>query len=181
VTYNITSTIVAYKFVPIMIENGWTFVAFNENPTAFRSIGDGSAIMVKNGMHVTRKSDGLEEGIRSKRGETNGDEVPPTFVGATIPSSGATVRVLFNEPLAIGSFGAEGMRLVMSGGNVRAFFQSISDTNPNLVTYTLERIVRTGETGTITYKQPAGGLQDISGNDVESFTGNPVTNGSNQP
>lgn len=176
-TYNITSTIVAYKFVPIMIENGWTLIAFNTNPTAFRSIGDGSAILTKPGEWPTRQRDGLEKGIKAKRGEENGDETAPVIQNAVIQNAGDRLRLVFNENIDIGPMGLKGMKIIVAANNLRPEFDSIQD---NVLFLKLGRVITIGEVVTLTYIQPIGGVQDIAGNDLESFVDRPVINNSNQ-
>lgn len=67
---NITVTIVPYRFMPLLLENGWELVCFNPNIDAFRSTGDGSVVMQKGGNHDTRIDNGLPKDLLPKRGET---------------------------------------------------------------------------------------------------------------
>lgn len=69
-TPNTTATIVPYRFVPLLLENNWDFVCFNPNVDAFRSTGDGSAVMKKSGNHDTRADNGVPKELLPKRGET---------------------------------------------------------------------------------------------------------------
>ena len=163
-----------------MIENGWQFVCLNTNSLAFRSENGGSAVMVKEGDWITRVRDGVEKGIKLKRGEVNGDEVNPTFVGAVIPAEGNTLRVLFTKPTIIGPMGLLGLRLNMSGDIVHLAYLAMDAANPNIMIFSLSRVVLSGETGGMRYTQPGGGITDESGNDVPTFPVTPVTNNSTQ-
>ena len=66
---NVTSTIVSYENIPVMVENGWSVVVFNPIANAPRSTGFGSAVMKKNGDWRCRASDGLQKDRRNKKPE----------------------------------------------------------------------------------------------------------------
>ncbi len=66
---NISTTIVSYENIPVMVENGWHVVVFNPVANAPRSTGFGSAVMRKSGDWRCRAFDGLQRDLRDKRGE----------------------------------------------------------------------------------------------------------------
>jgi hypothetical protein len=176
---NKTATIVPWKYSAAMIENGWSFVALNDNALAFRGENGGSVLMVKEGDVITRSKDGVEKGIKLKRGEVNGDDVNPTFVSGVIPTEGNQLRVLFSKPTIIGPMSLLGLKLNMSSVIVHLEYLSM-DTNPNIMIFSLSRVVLASETGGLRYTQPGGGIQDDSGNDVPTFAPTPITNNSTQ-
>lgn len=71
-TTNITTTVVSFENIPIMIEGGWELVLFNPAVGAQRSVGYGSAILKKEGDWKCRADNGLQRGLNPKRG----DETP---------------------------------------------------------------------------------------------------------
>ena len=99
------------------------------------------------------------------------DSTAPTFQSAAV--NGTTLTVTFNENLDTGSAPA-GSAFTTSGSRTGTGTVSISGAT---ATVTLDSAVTHGETVTVSYTLPGTNpLQDASGNDVATFTGQAVTN-----
>lgn len=105
------------------------------------------------------------------------DEIPPTLSSAVIGTNGTTVTLNFSEAVTTGAGGTSGFTLSASGGAVTLSHSSTSGTS---IVYTASRTIAASETVTISYTQPGNGVEDISGNDLATFTGTSVTNNSTQ-
>ncbi len=115
--------------------------------------------------------------ITNNSTQTGGaDTTPPTVTSAVIPA-GAPNTLQFNcsENVVVGSSGAAGVTLAMSGGAVTT--TSIAGAGTAMLTYTLSRAIAAGETGTVAYTQPGDGIKDTpAGWLMASFSGMAVTN-----
>jgi hypothetical protein len=107
-----------------------------------------------------------------------GDTTPPTVNSATINNLGTTITFACNETVSIGAGGNGGFTLSMSGGAVTATYASGSGSSS--LVYNLSRTVLQVETGTDSYTQPGNGVEDTAGNDLATYSGGTVTNGSTQ-
>ena len=100
-----------------------------------------------------------------------GDRTPPAMSGATV--DGTTLTVTFDESLDASSRPA-GSAFTVSGGRSGTGTVRVSGVT---ATVTLDAAVVKGQTVTVGYTQPASNpLQDVAGNAVASFSGQPVTN-----
>jgi len=104
------------------------------------------------------------------------DVTAPELQSATIASSGDTISLAFNEAVTIGSGGNGGVTITMSGGAATLTYAS-GDGGSTLV-YDISRTIASGETGNLDYTQPGDGIEDASGNDLESVSDLTVTNNS---
>lgn len=100
---------------------------------------------------------------------------PPTLSSATILSAGNVINLLFSKPVNVtGSVPV----ITMSGG--ASTLSSPTGGGTSTLVYTLSRTVNSGETGTIAYTQPGGGIRDLNNIDLATFSGASVTNDSTQ-
>lgn len=108
----------------------------------------------------------------------NSTAVPaPNLVSATVNSAGTQINLLYSAAVHVGTSGAGGHTLSMSGGASTMSFASGNDTTT--LVYALSRAVTLGETGTLAFLQPSNGIESLSnGADVASFSGTAVVNGS---
>lgn len=103
------------------------------------------------------------------------DASAPTVTGAGIDSAGTTLSITNSENVVFGAGGSGGFVLNASGGNPTLSSPAIVN---NVITYTSSRTIATNETLTLDYTQPGNGVEDLSGNDLASFTGTNVVNNS---
>ena len=104
---------------------------------------------------------------------TGPDVTAPTLTWARISLDGESISFRFSEPIVIGSGGAEGLALSLSGGAVTATYTGGAGTR--VLTCSLSRTVAADETGTIDYTQPGDGIEDASGNDLASIADFAIT------
>lgn len=109
---------------------------------------------------------------------SGGDTTPPTLSSSTIASGGTTITLAFSETVVIGSGGNGGWTISMSGGSATLTYSSGSGFSS--LVYSISRTIYSGETGTVSYTQPGDGIEDSSGNDLATLSGDSVTNGSSQ-
>lgn len=114
--------------------------------------------------------------ISGRRRDSGPDTTAPTVSSRTIPAAGTTIVIVHSEVVSIGAGGNGGLTLSASGGAVTATYSSGAGTAT--LTWTLSRTVNSGETVTASYTQPGDGIEDASGNDLASFSGQSVTNNS---
>lgn len=107
---------------------------------------------------------------------SNPTPIIPTMTSATIPTTGATISLLFSDAITIGSGGNAGWTL---NTPTNAMTYSSGDTTDTLV-YTLASTINSTDTPTITYTQPGDGLESSTGGDLASITAGAVTNNSTQ-
>jgi hypothetical protein len=106
------------------------------------------------------------------------DETLPLPVSATINSGGTIVTFAASEPVGFGAGGSGGFTLPLSGGAVTMTYSSGAGT-ASLI-YSLDRQILAGETGNLNYTQPSNGVEDLSGNDLATFSGLVILNNSTQ-
>jgi uncharacterized repeat protein (TIGR02059 family) len=102
------------------------------------------------------------------------DTTAPTLFSAVIPGAGTTMILSFVETVSIGAGGNGGWVPTLSGGAATLTYSAGSGTTA--LTYTLNRTVAEGETGTVAYTQPGNGVEDTAGNDLASIVAATVTN-----
>lgn len=135
---------------------------FNDGETAYVFLVDDNGI-ASSGFPITFS------------GEAPADTTPPSVANSSVDSAGTQLTLTFNESVVFGAGGTGGLTLTASGGT--ANLSSISAAG-NLVTADISRTIQSDETLSVDYTQPGDGLQDSAGNDVVSFSGQAVTNGS---
>lgn len=106
------------------------------------------------------------------------DVTAPTLTSATIPAAGTSISLLFSEVVNIGAGGNAGWAITMTGGAATMTYAS-GDGTDTLV-YTLSATINSAETGTVAYTQPGNGIEDDSGNDLETIVSAAATNNSTQ-
>lgn len=90
----------------------------------------------------------------------------PTLIGAALESANS-LKIYFSGSAYVGSGGATGLALSLSGGAVTATYASGSGTSA--ITFTLSRSVTSQEYGTGSYTNPGNGLEASNGDDVANF------------
>lgn len=105
----------------------------------------------------------------------------PTLSTATIPSTGGTLVLVFNEavtsPLEDFEGGFSGFALTMSGGAVTVG-SLLSGDGTTTLTFDLSRTIIAGETGTLDFVHSDDAVENTSGTDLESISDREVTNDS---
>lgn len=104
------------------------------------------------------------------------DVTAPTVSSVTLAANGLSLTIVLSEACTIGAGGSTGFVLVATGGN-SALTYSIGDGTDVLI-YTSARAISSTETLTLTYVNPGDGIEDAAGNDLDSFSGQAVTNSS---
>ncbi len=97
---------------------------------------------------------------------------PPNLVTATLTTA-TNLELEWNEDVSVGADASVPV-VTASGGAVTLTYASGVDTNT--WNYTTSRVILNNETLTVAYTKPVDGLQDASGNLMESFTGQAVLN-----
>lgn len=105
-----------------------------------------------------------------------GDVTAPTILSVAVDTNGTDVAITLSENCTIGAGGSTGFTLVATGGN-SALTYSIGDGTDVLI-YTSARTISSTETLSLTYVNPGDGIEDAAGNDLESFSGQAITNSS---
>src|SRR5574343_13410 len=105
-----------------------------------------------------------------------GDVTTPTILSVAADTNGTDVSITLSENCTIGAGGSTGFVLVATGGN-SALTYSIGDGTDVLI-YASARTISSTETLSLTYVNPGDGIEDAAGNDLESVTGQTVTNNS---
>lgn len=108
-----------------------------------------------------------------------GDSTPPTVSTRAVASNGASLNLTFSENVSVGAGGNGGFSITRSSG-VATTVSYASGSGTSTLTYTLSPSIKAGEILSLTYVQPGNGIEDIAGNDLASFSGQPVTNSSTQ-
>jgi hypothetical protein len=109
------------------------------------------------------------------------DVTAPTLSSASIPTTGDSLSIVFDETVSIGAGGNGGFTIAMSGGAVSLTYASGSGSNT--LVYTTDRTIDAGETcSDFDYTQPGNGVEDAAGNDLATFTNQQaqVTNNSTE-
>lgn len=104
------------------------------------------------------------------------DASAPTLVSAIVGTAGNTLTLVFSEIVSVGAGGSSGVAITPSGGASTATYLSGSGTS--MLVYSLSRVLLSGETATTAYTQPGNGIEDVSGNDLVTYSGSAVTNNS---
>lgn len=107
------------------------------------------------------------------------DTTAPTLQSATIGEDGLTWTLTFDGLMAIGAGGAGGLAVSMaSAGTVNLTY--VSGGGTDTLVFTGDVTVSYGDTVSsgLDYTQPGNGLEDESGNDLQSFSDATVTNNS---
>jgi hypothetical protein len=91
---------------------------------------------------------------------------------------GTSLDLNFSEVVIPGTGGSVGWALSLSNGSVTASYASGAGTSA--LTYNLSGTVLVNTTATVSYTQPGDGIEDVSGNDLASIIGFPITNNSTQ-
>lgn len=104
----------------------------------------------------------------------------PLFSSASVPTSGASISIVFDQSCTTGGGGAAGMSVTASGGAVTLSYSSGSGSSTYV--YNTSRTINSGETvSNLSYVQPGSGIAGTTGSiDVASFSGKAVTNNSTQ-
>src|ERR1043165_3815865 len=105
-----------------------------------------------------------------------GDVSAPVISSATIWANGTTFTMVFNESVVANI--TTGFAVTLTGGAAAITYASGSGSST--LVYTLSRTVYQGETGTLAYTQPGNGIEDSSGNDLATFSGQSIVNNSSQ-
>lgn len=98
------------------------------------------------------------------------DTVPSTdvvFLGAFLDNR-TTLSLYFSDIVEIGSGGSTGIVSNLSGGSVTWTYATGEGTNK--ISYTASRKINHKEFGTGSYTNPGNGIEDPSGNDIESMS-----------
>lgn len=104
------------------------------------------------------------------------DVTAPTLSSATINSAGTQITLALSETVTVNT--STGFTVSLSGG--AATLTYVSGSGSSSLIYSISRTVYQGETGTITYVTVSNGIEDGAGNDLASFAGSAITNGSTQ-
>jgi hypothetical protein len=105
-----------------------------------------------------------------------GPDVPPTLSSATIATDGNSITLAFSEAVTIGAGGSAGFTLSMAGGACTITYSS--GTGTSSLVYTTSRTITQHDVGTLSYVQPGNGIEDLTGNDLASFSNTAVVNNS---
>lgn len=106
------------------------------------------------------------------------DTTNPTVVSAAINAAGDTLTINTDENVIAGAHNFNDFALTLSGGAVIATYTGGSGTQA--LTYSLNRTVLQGESGTLAYTQQGDGVKDAVGNVMATFSGLVVANGSTE-
>ncbi len=103
----------------------------------------------------------------------------PTLSSSVVPSAGTSITLTLSESCTTGSGGSGGVTISATGGAVTATYSSGSGSTAYV--YSLSRTIKSNETVNVTYTQPGNGIEaTVGGNDLASFSAQPVTNNSTQ-
>jgi hypothetical protein len=120
--------------------------------------------------------------VRGKRAYTDipEDNTPPTVTAASVDTTGLILSVTFDEPVGVGAGGSGGWALSNLG--TAATLSGFALAGDNLsATWDISRAITDTETPELDYTQPGNGIEDLSGNDLATFTGGTITNNSTVP
>lgn len=159
--------------------SGTTYTA-----TTSRTIGAGETLALAYAPGNVTDSAGSPNSLASFSGtsvtnNSTADVTAPTLSARAIGTAGTTLVLTASEAITAGAGGNAGLTLSATNGAVTATYAS--GTGSTSITYNLNRTIGHGETVTLTYVQPGNGWEDGAGNDLASFSGAAVTNGSNLP
>lgn len=103
---------------------------------------------------------------------------PPIITAASIGSNGTDLTLMFSEAVSVGAGGNAGFAITLTRGPATLTYASGDGTATYV--YTINRVVDASEAATLDYVQPGNGIEDSLGDDLESFTGRAISNGSTQ-
>lgn len=107
------------------------------------------------------------------------DSDPPQYLSSEVPASGGTLFVVFDENTTQGAaYSDSDWTLTASGGAVTLTYSSGDGTTTHI--FTTSRTINEIETLTLAWAGTTNGLEDASGNDLASFSGEDVLNESIQ-
>lgn len=118
--------------------------------------------------------DGIEWGDFETQALGEEDTTAPTVSSAVIDSAGTSLTITFTEPVNFGAGGNGGFALSLSGAGLTY----ASGAGSSALVYSIARTIGSHETATLAYTQPGNGVEDESGNDLATFSGQSVTNDS---
>ena len=110
--------------------------------------------------------------------EGGADVTAPTFSSATVAANGASITLAFSEAITFGASGNTGFTLTPTNGGAAVTLTYSSGSGTSSLVYTTSRTISSTEKLTYAYTNPGDGIQDGAGNDLESVTGQTVTNNS---
>jgi hypothetical protein len=102
--------------------------------------------------------------------------VAPTIDTADVSIGGSEVTIIFSDVVTIGAGGSAGFYFETLTGDVSLTY-SLGDPDAVLF-FTTSRVIEAGEPITLAYVQPGDGIENTSGVDLDSFSGQSVTNSS---
>ena len=115
----------------------------------------------------------------------NLDNKKPSFSEAEIDSTSATLlAVTLSEDIKSTGFSASDFSVIIGSNSSNPSQASISATDSSVIELTLSSGAQAGDTVTVSYTKPnSGGVEDLAGNLLDSFSGQSVTNNApdNQP
>jgi hypothetical protein len=103
----------------------------------------------------------------------DGDTVSPTVSSAAINAAGTTLTVGFSEAVVL-----NGALPALTSDRTAVTLSSPSSGSATSHTWSISRAIANGEVLYLDYAQPGDGIEDAAGNDLLSFSGRAVTNGS---
>lgn len=109
----------------------------------------------------------------SSQAASAGDVIDPTLVSITINPDGDQASVVLSEAVTIGAGGSGGFTL--SNGAVGTY---VSGAGTDTLLFSLSPVVEGAETVTGNYTQPSNGITDLTGNELQTFSAQSVTNNS---
>ena len=119
---------------------------------------------------------------------TLADTFPPTLTGSSVNNAGNQLILSFNENVDLTAANIPPLSaFVVTADGEAVPLQSISPSGARLYTLAFSsRTVKMGQTVQVTYTDPTAGddteaLQDLAGNDVATFTANPMNNSTVAP
>jgi len=102
----------------------------------------------------------------------------PTILSFTVATDGDSVTIGFDESVEFGAGGNTGFTLSPTNGGAAVTLAYSSGSGTSSLVYATSRTISDTETLTYAYTNPGDGIQDGAGNDLESVTGQSITNGS---
>lgn len=151
--------------------------------TTSRTIGSAETVTLDwagtaNGLESGDSADLASFSAQPVTNNSTADIYAPTFVSASIDADGGGVLAIVSENVVVGAGGNGGLTLTScSGGAVTLSYVGPDGTVE--MYYSTSRTIGSLETGCVLgYTQPTNGWEDASGNDLATFSGQAVTNGS---
>ena len=136
-------------------------------------------------LNGNRATDFTLEAVNNSEFGPSSPGIGPSPVSGEVASSGAIIRLTFDEALGVAIPDAMIWRILADGAEVAFLSGGRIVATPNIASMVVDPPIRQGQTVTISYTDPNPGtddtfgvLEDTDGNDVESFADFPVTNNS---